>query len=70
MTDLSTKDPIPIRRLSRLSFPRLEFGASLRGVFRLLDDAINMAYVAPYASLRRRPQAVREDEPDGRDPSW
>jgi hypothetical protein len=72
MTDISTNVPIAIRRLSlpRLRFPRLEFGASLREIFGLWNDALNLAYVAPYASIRRRPQTVPDDDLEGRDPSW
>ena len=72
MTDISTTAPIAIRRLSlpRLSFPRLELGASLSEIFGLWNDALNMAYVAPYASLRRQPQTVPDDDLEGRDPSW
>jgi hypothetical protein len=72
MADISTNDPIAIRRLSlpRLRFPRLELGASLSEIFGLWNDAINMAYVAPYASIRRQPQTVSDDDLDGRDASW
>jgi hypothetical protein len=72
MTDISTNVPIAIRRLSlpRLRFPRFGFGASLSEIFGLWNDAINMAYVAPYASIRRQPQTVSDDDLDGRDASW
>jgi hypothetical protein len=72
MTDISNVAPITIRRLSlpRLSFPRLGIGASLREIFGLLDDALRLAYVAPYSSLRRQPLVVPDDELEGRDPSW
>jgi hypothetical protein len=72
MTDISTKAPITIRRFSlpRLSFPRLEIGASLAAISGLVGDALSMAYVAPYTSLRRRPQVVPGDDLEGRDPTW
>jgi len=72
MTDMSTTALITFRRLNlpRLSFPRLEIGASLAAMFSLVGDAINMAYVAPYTNLRRQPQVVPGDDLEGRDPSW
>ena len=30
----------------------------------------SMAYVAPYTSVGRQPQAVAEDDLEGRDPTW
>ena len=72
MTDISTTAPITIRRLvlARLSFPRLEIGASLAVMSGLMGDALNMAYVAPYTSLRRQPQVVADDDLESRDPTW
>ena len=72
MTDISTTAPITIRRLNlpRLSFPRLEIGASLAAISGLVGDALNMAYVDPYTSLRRQPQIVPDDDLEGRDPTW
>ena len=72
MTDISTTAPITLRRLSlpRLAFPRLEFGASLRGMFSLLNDALKLAYMDPYTSLRRQRQTVPDDDLEGRDPTW
>lgn len=72
MTDISTKAPITIRRfsLSRPSFPRLEFGASLAAIFDVMSDALKLAYVAPYGSLHHQPQAVTDDDLQGRDPNW
>jgi hypothetical protein len=72
MTDISTTAPITIRRLNlpRLCFPRLEIGASLAAISGLVSDALNMAYVAPYTSLRRQPQVVPDDDLEGRDPTW
>lgn len=71
MTDISTT-PITIRRLSlpRLCLPRLEVGASLAAIPGLVSDALNMAYVAPYTSLRRQPQVVPDDDLEARDPTW
>ena len=72
MTDISTTAPITIRRLNlpKLCFPKLEIGASLAAISGLVGDALNMAYVAPYTSLRRQPQVVPDDDLEGRDPTW
>jgi hypothetical protein len=73
MTDIATTGPITtIRRLNlpRLSFPRLEIGASLAAISGLVGGALNMAYVNPYTSLRRPPQVVPHDDLEGRDPTW
>jgi hypothetical protein len=72
MTDIATDVPITIRRLNlaRLSFPRLEIGASFAAISGLVCDALNLAYVDPYTSLRRRPQLLPDDDLEGRDPTW
>jgi hypothetical protein len=72
MTDIATTGPITIRRLDlpRLSFPTLEIGASLAAISGLVGDALNMAYVDPYTSLRRQPQVVPDDDLEGRDPTF
>jgi hypothetical protein len=72
MTDIPTTAAITVRRLIRLrpSFPRLEIGASLAAIFGLVGDALKMAYVAPYTSRRRQPEVARDDDLEGRDPTW
>jgi hypothetical protein len=72
MTEISTIAPVAIRRSNwqRPAIPRLGIGASLAAMFGLLGDAINMAYVEPYAIHRRRPQVVPDDDLEGRDPGW
>ncbi|MBM2711629.1 hypothetical protein JQK88_10250 [Mesorhizobium caraganae] len=72
MTDIPTTTTIILRRFIRLrpSFPRLEIGALLAAIFSLVGDALRMAYVAPYASLRRQPEVAPDDDLDGRDPTW
>jgi hypothetical protein len=72
MTDISTTIAITIRRfnLPRPSCPRLEIGASLAAMSSMVGDALNMAYVAPYTSLRRQPHVVPDDDLEGRDPTW
>jgi hypothetical protein len=72
MTDISTPTSVTIRRihLPRLRFPGFEIGASLAALPGLVSDAFNMACVAPYASPRRQPQVVPDDDPEARDPTW
>ena len=72
MTDMSTTALITFRRLNlpRLSFPRLEIGASLAAIFSVMGDALKTAYVGAYASRRRQPQVLPDDDLEGRDPTW
>jgi len=72
MTHISTIAQITIRRLNlpRLSFPRLGIGASLAAISGLVGDALYMAHVDPYTSLRRQLPAVPDDDLEGRDPTW
>jgi len=72
MTDIFTAAPITIRRLKlpRLGFPRFEIGASLAAICGLTGDAFKMAYLPPYAGLRRQPPMVPDDDLEGRDPTW
>jgi hypothetical protein len=69
MTDMSTKAPITIRRLS-LPRPKLAIGASLASICGVMSDALKLAYVAPYSSLHRQPRIVPDDDLEGRDPTW
>lgn len=70
MTDITITAPITIRRLSlsRLSLPRIGMGQSLAAIARLLGDALNLAYVAPYTG--RPLPVVSGDDLEGRDPNW
>lgn len=72
MTDISSTTPIAIRRLNlpRPCFPRLKIGASLAAIPGLMSDALNMAYIKPYTSLRRHPQVAPDDNLEARDPNW
>jgi hypothetical protein len=72
MADMSTKAPITVRRLSlpRPNFPKLAIGASLAAICGVMSDALKLAYVAPYSSLRRQPQIVPDEDLGGRDPNW
>lgn len=72
MTDISGTIPTTIRhfKLPRLVLPWLAIGASFDAINLLIGNALNMAYVEPYSSLRRREQIVPDDDLDGRDPSW
>ena len=71
MADNTTAAPITVRlSLPLPSLPRLGFAASLAAIYGLVADAFDTAYVAPYTSLRKQPQLVRDDELEGRDPTW
>ena len=57
-------------RLPRLTVPRLRLGASLGAIAVSINDAFRAAYVDPYCSLRRQPQAAPGDDLQDRDPTW
>ena len=71
MSDIISPIPISLRRscLPRLGLRRIGVGAALGAIAGLLGHAFNLAYVAPYTSLQRKPP-VLPDDPDGRDPNW
>jgi hypothetical protein len=73
MTDLViTTSPIAIRHADpqRLKRPRLSIGATLSAMFKTLEQAFCMAYVAPYGTSRRQTWDASGAEADGRDPRW
>ncbi|MDX8499681.1 hypothetical protein RFM99_14770 [Mesorhizobium sp. VK4C] len=72
MADIPTTAPAAVRRLNlpRLGFPSLAIGTSLNAIPGLWGYAFKLAYVAPYASIRRQPQAAPDDDLEGRDPTW
>ena len=72
MTDIIITAPISIRRsgLPKLWLPTIARGASLDAIARLIGDALNLAYVDPYTSLRRQPRVTPDNELEGRDPDW
>ncbi|WP_442582296.1 hypothetical protein ACSBOB_10265 [Mesorhizobium sp. ASY16-5R] len=71
MTDIpaTTTTTRPLEPL-RPDFPKPGIGASLAAICSVMGDAFKMAYVRPYATHRRRPQAVADDDLQGRDPGW
>jgi hypothetical protein len=71
MTDIIPTAPISIRRssLPRLSLSKIDIGASLYAIARLLGHAFDLAYVAPFSS-RRRPPVILDNDIEGRDPRW
>lgn len=72
MSDIISTLPVSIRRpsLPRLGLHRIGVGAALGAIAGLLGQAFNLAYVAPYANLQRRPPVIPEDDLEGRDPDW
>ena len=72
MADISTCALIAVRRsnLPRLNIPTFRVAASLAAISVLLGDAFKMTYVDPYSGRSRQPQAVPDDDLDGRDPAW
>ncbi|MDG4880138.1 hypothetical protein [Mesorhizobium sp. WSM4884] len=72
MADIPITAPTAGRRLNllRLGFPRLAIGASLSAMTSLMGDALKLAYVDPYVSVRREAPAAPDDNLEGRDPAW
>jgi hypothetical protein len=72
MTAIITDAPIANRplKLPRLRFPRFGIGALLAATPGSLGEAFNMAYVNPYASVRRQPKAAPDEDLVGRDCGW
>lgn len=71
MVHISATTPISIRRLTLpwLGSPWLAIGASLNAMPLLIGNALRMAYVDPYTSLRGQSEIV-DDDLEGRDPNW
>jgi hypothetical protein len=72
MADISAIAPVAIHRsnLQRPNIPSLRIRASFAAISIVLGNALNMAYVDPYTSHRRRPQVAPDDDLEGRDPTW
>ena len=71
MTDIITT-PISLRRpnLPRLELPKLGIGRVISEVSSAILQAFEMAYVAPFNSMQRKPSVVFDEEFEGRDPNW
>lgn len=55
---------------SRARHGGMNFGATIAAISGLMGDVHKMAYVDPYIHLRHEPKIGRDDDLEGRDPSW
>lgn len=66
MVDITTNHLITrSRRLPKLGFSRAVFA-----MIKVLSQAFEMAYVAPYGTMARRPPFADLPDLQGRDPHW
>jgi hypothetical protein len=72
MTDLTNSAPLAIRhlRLPRIRFLQLGLGATITAVSTSIAEAVCMAYVEPFNTLRGRPSIPNDFDLEGRDPNW
>jgi hypothetical protein len=70
MADITTHQPVSLPRTSGLSLPEVRIGARLFAMSTALGRAFEMAYVAPFQTIKRREPPVSDDELQGRDPNW
>ena len=72
MTDIIITTPISLRRpsLPRLELPKLGIGRVISEVSNSIVQAFEMAYVAPFSSMQRKPSIVFDEDLEGRNPDW
>ena len=72
MTDITTASLTALRRWRplRLTLPKLRVGHAVLSMYRIIGQAFEMAYVAPYRSSARKSPATDDANPEGRDPNW
>jgi hypothetical protein len=71
MTDIFTT-PVAIYRprLLRLKLPKLAIGRQISQISRAINQAFEMAYVAPFRATQGRPPVAFDADLEGRDPNW
>ena len=72
MTDIIITTPISLRRpsLPRLELPKLGIGRVISEISNSILQAFEMAYVAPFSAMQRKPSIVFDEDLEGRDPNW
>jgi hypothetical protein len=72
MTDIIITRPISLRSpsLPRLVFPKLGIGRVISKISTSIVQAFEMAYVAPFSAMQRKPAMAFDDDLEGRDPNW
>lgn len=72
MQDFTIATPVTFRRpyLPRVMLPNLGIGATVAAMIETMGAAVNMAYVAPYGTIRSEKSASDVVDLNGRDPNW
>ena len=72
MTDIATTIPNSLHRPSplRLQLPKLGVGRAISEISNSIVQAFEMAYVAPFTAMQRRPSIDFDEDLEGRDPYW
>ena len=72
MTHINIVAPISIRRpsLPNLALPKIGIGAAMAAIFKVMVDAVDLAYAAPYRTTQPKTPIVFDADLEGRDPSW
>ena len=69
MTDIIITTPIAIRRPG-LQLPKLAIGRAISEISNSIVQAFEMAYVAPFSAMQRKPSIIFDEDLEGRDPKW
>ena len=72
MTDITATAPIkfPALRAARLLAPLLALGRGIGALLQAYSEAIELAYMAPWAVPAKRKGPAPEADLQGRDPNW
>ena len=66
MFDITTNHLITRSR----PLPEIGVGTALLAMIKAMGQAFEMAYVAPYETIARRPPPADPSDLQGRDPNW
>jgi hypothetical protein len=72
MTDIIITTAVPLRRLRlpRFELPKLGIGRGISEVSNSIVQAFEMAYVAPFSAMQRKPSIVLDEDLEGRGSKW
>ena len=71
MTDIIT-NPIATRSwgLPHIRLSKLGIGCTFSAISEATMQAFEMAYVAPFKTMQRKPSIIFDENLEGRDPNW
>jgi len=70
MADITAHQLIASRRRTLLSLLELRIGALLFAMSKACGLAFEMAFVAPFETIKGQSPAADQNELEGRDPNW